>query len=131
MHMGMPVMLGKVVLWISAIGFIGYGVACLVWPGIPTGYAGLHMTNSDAVAEVGAMYGGLQTGFGLFCLLGALQSTLHRPALGLLVLCVGGLALSRLAWTLTVADPVGGYTYGAMAYEFTTAILAALALKHH
>lgn len=122
-------MLGKIVLWISAIIFISYGLVCLFSPGIPAGYAGLSMTNGDAYAEIGAMYGGLQTGFGLFCLLGALKADLYRPALALLVMVVGALALGRLYSTATGIDPVGAYTFGAMAFEFTTAILAALALR--
>jgi Domain of unknown function (DUF4345) len=75
------------------------------------------------------MYGGLQTGFGIFCLLGALRKDLYRPALLALVLLVGGLALARLYSTVTSDLPVGSYTYGAMVYEFTTAILAGLALR--
>ena len=75
------------------------------------------------------MYGGLQTGFGLFCLLAAVRSEYYKSGLVLLVLCIGALALARLYSTLTVADAVGVYTYGAMVYEFTTAILAAVALR--
>ena len=127
----MPIVLAKIVLWISAIAFIGYGLVCLVSPDIPAGYAGLALTNGDAIAEIGAMYGGLQLGFGLYCLLGAVNSTLERPALGLLVMCIGAVGLSRLAWTLMEVAPVGDYTYGAMAFELTLAILAALALRKH
>jgi hypothetical protein len=122
-------MLGKFILWLSAIMFVTYGLACLVSPGLPAGYAGLGLVTADALPEVGAMYGGLQTGFGLFCLLGALKSDYYRHALLLLVLCIGGLALGRCFWALTGADPVGGYTYGAAAYEITTTLLAALALR--
>ncbi len=122
-------MLGKIVLWVSAIMFIAYGLACLVSPAIPTGYAGLAMTTGDAFAEIGAMYGGLQTGFGVFCLLGALRQEFHRPALMALFLMVGSLALARLFSTVTSVEAVGSYTYGAMAFEFTTAILAAVALR--
>ncbi len=122
-------MLGKVILWISALVFIAYGLMCLLSPALPAGFAGLSMHSGDAFAEVGAMYGGLQTGFGIFCLLGALRNDLYRPALISLVLLVGGLALARLYSTVTSVDPVGGYTYGAMAFEFTTAILAGLALR--
>ena len=57
-------MLGKIVLWISAITFITYGLAVSFHPELPAGYAGLVMINGDAFAEIGAMYGGLQTGFG-------------------------------------------------------------------
>lgn len=122
-------MLGKVILWLSAVIFMVYGLACLVSPALPADYAGLAMTTGDAYAEMGAMYGGLQTGFGFFCLLGALRKDLHRPALTALFLMVGGLALARTYSTLTGIEPVGTYTYGAMAFEFTTAVLAGLALR--
>jgi hypothetical protein len=121
--------LGKIVLWISAIVFISYGLACLASPALPAGYAGLSMTNGDAFAEIGAMYGGLQTGFGVFCLLAALNPGYYKPGLVLLVLCIGSLALARLYSTAVAGDPVAVYTWGAMSFEFITAILAALALR--
>jgi len=122
-------MLGKFVLWLSAAMFTAYGLACLVSPGLPMAYAGLGAVSGDALPEIAAMYGGLQTGFGLFCLLGALQAAFYRPALVLLLLCIGGLALARCFWAFNTPDEVGGYTYGAMAYEYLTAILAAIALR--
>jgi len=122
-------MLGKTVLGISAVVLIAYGLACLFSPALPAGYAGLEMTNADAYAEIGAMYGGLQTGFGLFCLLAAMKAEYTRAGLVLLVLCIGLLAISRLFFTLTTTGPIGVYTWGAMTYEFTTAALAALALR--
>jgi hypothetical protein len=121
--------LGKVILWISAIVFIPYGLLCLFDPALPAGYAGLTMGSGDAFAETGAMYGGLQTGFGAFCLLGALRKEFFRPALTAILLMVGGLAVARLYSTVTSADPVGTYTWAAMAFEFTTAILAGIALR--
>ena len=122
-------MLGKAILWISALVFSSYGLMCLLSPQLPAGYAGLAITNGDAYVEMGAMYGGLQLGFGLFCLLGALRKDLFRPALTALLLLVGGLALSRLGLTAISVDPVAGYTYGALAFEWTLAVLAALALR--
>lgn len=122
-------MLGKIILWISAVMFISYGLACFFSPGLPAGYAGLAMTNGDAFAEIGAMYGGLQTGFGLFCLLAALKPEYTRAGLVLLVLGIGLLAVGRLYSTLTGAEAVAGYTWAAMAYEFITAIIAGIALR--
>ncbi len=122
-------MLGKAILWVSALIFIVYGLACLFSPALAATYAGLSMNSGDAFAEIGAMYGGLQTGFGVFCLLGALRKDLYRAALVSLVCLVGGLALARLFSTLTSAEAVGAYTYGALVYEFTTAILAGVALR--
>lgn len=97
-------MLGKAILWISGFAFVGYGLACLYSPELPAGYAGLAMTTGDAYAEIGAMYGGLQTGFGIFCLLGALRAGFYRPALASILLVVGGLALARLYSTATNND---------------------------
>lgn len=122
-------MLGKIVLWGSAIIFSSYGLMCLISPSVPAGYAGLEMITGDGYVEIGAMYGGLQIGFGLFCLLGALRSDLHRPALISLVTVVGGLALGRLYSVLTGTEAIGTYTYGAISYEFITATLAAIALR--
>ena len=122
-------MLGKFVLWLSAVAFIAYGLACLFSPALPAGYAGLEFVTGDALPEIGAMYGGLQTAFGVFLLLGALKADYYRPALMLLLLCIGGLALSRCYWAIAGGTEVGGYTYGAMAFEYTIAILAALALR--
>lgn len=122
-------MLGKIILWISTISFVSYGLACLFSPSLPAGFAGLGILNGDGFAEIGAMYGGLQTGFGLFCLMGALREELYRPALTALGVVIGCLAVGRLYSTLTTTDAVGFYTWGAMAYEFATAILAGIALK--
>ena len=122
-------MLGKVILWVSALAFIPYGLLCLFSPTVPADFAGLAIISGDGFAEMGAMYGGLQTGYGLFCLWGALRGDLYRPALLSLLLLVGGLALGRLYSTLTGIEPVGGYTWGAMAFEFLMAILAGIALR--
>ena len=122
-------MLGKAVLWISAVIFVAYGLMCLISPSVPADYAGLVIGSGDAYVEMGAMYGGLQTGFGILCLMGALRKDLYRPVLTMIVLVVGGLALGRLYSALTVGDTIGNYTYGAIVFEFATAILAGLALK--
>ena len=122
-------MLGKIILWISGGVFIAYGLACFFSPALPAGYAGLDMTNGDAFAEIGAMYGGLQAGFGLFCVLAALKPEYTRAGLMLLVICIGLLAVGRLYSTLTGPGDVGFYPWGAMAYEFATATLAAVALR--
>lgn len=122
-------MLGKIILWISAVVFIGYGIACWISPGLPAGFAGLEMTSGDAFAEIGAMYGGLQTGFGLFCLLAAVNADYRRAGLVLLAICIGLLGLARLSSALATPDPVGAYTWGALVYELATATIAGLALR--
>ncbi len=121
-------MLGRTILWLSALVFIAYGLVSLMSPAIPAGFAGLIMSNGDAVAEIGAMYGGLQTGVGLFCLMAVLRLEYYRAGLLLLVTAIGALAMARLLSLLIGTDTVTAYTWGALAYEIVTAILAAIAL---
>lgn len=121
-------LLGKTVLFISTLAFIGYGIASLLSPAVPAGFAGIVLTDGDAYAEMGAMYGGLQTGLGLFCALALLKPEFYRSGLMLLVLAVGALALARLTSLLSAPDPVTVYSYGALGYELSTALLALVAL---
>lgn len=121
-------LLGKTLLGVSALVFIGYGLVSLVSPAIPAGFAGLVISNGDAFAEIGAMYGGLQTGLGLFCSLALSKPEFYRSGLALLLIAIGTLALARLGSVLITADSITSYSYGALGYEFTTAALALAAL---
>lgn len=120
---------GRILLWFSAFVFIGYGLMGIAAPGMPAGFAGLVMSNGDAYAEVSSMYGGLQTGLGVFCLLATLQAPFYRGGLAVLVLGIGGVGLTRLLGGVMAPDPVTFYTWGATAYELATAGLAALAWR--
>jgi hypothetical protein len=122
-------MLGKFVLWVAAVVFTAYGLVCFFDPSVAAGFAGLAMTNGNAVAEIGAMYGGLQTGIGLFCALAAMRPEHFRSGLLVLALGIGLLALGRLYSTVVNDDPVTAYTWGALVFEVVLASLAGLALK--
>jgi hypothetical protein len=121
--------MAKIVLWISAVVFMTYGLVCLIGPDLPAAYAGLIMSNGDAYAEIGAMYGGLQTGVGLFCLVAALSEQHRKSGLLMLSLVIGALGLGRLLSMVVAAEAVTGYSWGALAYELTTAALATIALR--
>jgi hypothetical protein len=122
-------LLGKSILGLSSLVFIAYGLISLFSPAIPSGAAGLEMTNGDAFAEIGAMYGGLQTGIGVFCLLALLKPDFYRAGLLLLAVAIGTLAVARLISLMVTDDVVSIYSYGALAYEFATALIAAAGLK--
>ena len=122
-------MLGKVVLLVSALVFIGYGLVSLIDPAVPAGLAGLVISNGNAYAEIGAMYGGLQTGIGIFCLLAVIRPDYYRGGLAVLAIGVGTLAAARLFSALVNAEPVTFYSYGAFAYEILTALLSVVALR--
>lgn len=120
---------GKFVLGFSALVFISYGLVSLISPHVPAGFAGLVITNGNAYAEIASMYGGLQTGVGLFCLLAIMRPEFYRAGLVLLVIGIGALAAARLMAVVVNTEPVSAYTYGALVYEFITTVLAASALK--
>lgn len=122
-------LMGKAILWLSAVAFIAYGLASLLSPAIPAGFAGIELGNGDAFAEIGAMYGGLQTGVGLFCLLAVRRQEFYRSGLVLLVLGIGALALARAISAFVTSESLTNYTYAALVYEFATAIIATLALR--
>lgn len=121
--------MGKILLWFAGVIFLGYGLACFLSPELPARLAGLTIGGGDAYAEMGAMYGGLQTGFGLFCLLCALRADLYRAGLILLVITIGLLGLARLYLAFDADWMVTRYTWGALAFELTVAVLAAIALR--
>jgi hypothetical protein len=122
-------MLGKILLWVSGAIFVSYGIACFLSPELPAGYAGLNIGSGDAYAEMSAMYGGLQTGVGVFCIICALTASLQRAGLLLLAIGIGSLAFARLYGAWDADWMVGAYTWGALAYETITAVLAVVALR--
>jgi len=122
-------LLGKLILCISALVLIAYGIVSLVDPAIPSGLAGLVINSGDGYAEITSMYGGLQIGFGLFCAMAALKPEFYRAGLALLVIAIGAVALARTLGVLITKEAVTSYTWGALIYECTTASIAALALS--
>lgn len=120
---------GKLILGVSALVFIAYGLVSLISPDVPAGFAGLVMTNGDAFAEIGSMYGGLQTGVGLFCLLALLRPEYYRGGLAILVIGIGMLAFARLVSALVTNEALTAYTWGALVYELVTVLIAAMAIR--
>lgn len=114
-------------LLIVGLIFAAYGIPCALDPTLPARLAGVSITNGDGFAELGAMYGGLQTGVGIFLAIAAFRPRLQDAALLLLVLGIGLLAVLRGTSALRTTDLVTAYTWGALAFEtLVTAAAAAL-----
>lgn len=118
----------RLYLALSGLFLAGYGVYCLIYPARVGDITGLIMSSPAALTEIRAMYGGLELGLGLFFLLTAVLPETARQGLFCMLLCFGGLALSRGAGALldgTLSDPYNG---GALAYETISAVVALIAL---
>lgn len=120
-------MFSKILLWFSALCYLAYGAMTLYDPSMQANFAGMTLNSGDAPIEIGAMYGGMSLALALFFMLGATQPWLTRASLLLLTLALGGLGLSRTALFALSSEPVTTYTLGAIGFELTLAVLAAIA----
>ena len=119
-------MIGKGILGISSLLFVGYGLACFYDPWIAASNAGLGMEGSSAFAEIGAMYGGLQIGFGLFCLIAVINANYYRAGILALLIVIGFVGITRLISQVVGSDEWTSYTAGALIYELATMVIAGI-----
>ena len=125
-------MLSKVILGLVGVAFSGYGILVLFSPDLIAEYIGYSLVGPDSRIELLAMYGGLELGFGLFCVAGVLKQSLTRPALLSIIFIVGGLAITRTVAFLVSNTEVTEYTHGALVFEIILTSLALIAyLKHN
>ena len=135
-------MFARAVLIIPGAIFFIYGAMCWYNPELPAEYAGLWVAHQDGLAELAAMYGGLQLCLGSIIFLSGILKGYLRPGLWLLMMVLGGLAAARGSvafgnFDLTVQAAQGaadvamssdftGYTWYALLFEATFALLAGL-----
>ena len=82
-------MFARAVLLIPGALFIVYGAMCWYNPELPAEYAGLWVTQQDGLAELAAMYGGLQLCLGVIIFLSGILQGYLRPGLWLLMMVLG------------------------------------------
>ena len=117
----------RILLWANGIMFVVYGLACLVMPSLPAESAGFLPSTPSGTVEIIAMYGGLQTGFGVLLILGARDSEKQAGVLLALGIVLGSLAGARLIGM--AGHGPSPYNLAAFGYEFTTALLAVWAIR--
>lgn len=140
-------MFPQVLLALSGAVFLAYGVFCWIDPELPAEYAGLFIATHNGYAEMAAMYGGLQSSFGAILIASAALRPYRRPGLWLLLICIGTIAVARgsvafgnldssfnlgnSALGIKISSGFTAYTWGALAFEITVAVLAGVALIRH
>lgn len=117
-------------LFLAVLGvvFVAYGLFCFVQPGFLAGAAGVTATSPTGVTELRAMYGGLQTGFGVLLLAAARDRRLRRSGVAVLAFLVPGLAIARATGS-TIDGGLTSYTVGALVFEISTSVAAVVLLR--
>lgn len=118
----------RMFLMFSATVWGCYGLWCWAMPETLTEVAGLVATTPTARTELRAMYGGLQTAFGLLAVAG-----LMRPALASgVTACLGASTLGLFGARMHGVAVDGGiseYTIGGLVFEFVGSAWAFWALS--
>jgi hypothetical protein len=120
-------MFSKLLLCISGLILVAYGMACAMNPALPASLIGLELGEAGARVEFVAMYGGLQTAMGLFFLHAGLRPRRQQLGLQCLALFLGSLGAARLAGMFVYGPD--SYNVGAVCFELIAAALALFAMK--
>jgi hypothetical protein len=120
--------LPRIILGLTAIAFIGFGVAFTLWPAPMAGMTELSLPSPTARVDFAATYGGFELGFGAFLLL-----CLRRPAWGEAglwagMLALGGFAAVRVLTLLVGGAPVRPVIFVALTLELSGVLLNGFAL---
>ena len=115
-------------LALNAIVWFPYGLWCLVRPETLTAFAGVTMLTPTAVAEVRAMYGGLQAAVGAIAVTALVRPDHRRTIVMVLGVLTAGLGAARLIAALSGAG-FSAYTGGAVVFELGSAAWAAVLLR--
>ncbi|MFA5684985.1 MAG: DUF4345 domain-containing protein [Lysobacteraceae bacterium] len=119
--------LSRLTLWLAGLGFLGFGIACLIAPVATLAAAGMEVAGAVAATELRAFYGGLEIGLGLFIVATALSEQRHRAGLWLCLAAYGGIGLAR-ALGMALDGISTTFLCSALAVELALALLAALCL---
>lgn len=92
---GAPVLVARLLLFISGLVFLGIGIWAMVQPEVVVASMDLAVETVSARNEIRAVYGGMDLGLGLCCMVGAMRPRYRRAALGLLALVLGCMVLAR------------------------------------
>lgn len=123
--------MSKALLYFVGLSFAGYGGYVLVSADLIASFIGYGFDGPDARIEMLAMYGGLEFGFGVFCILAASRPTWVEAALVSVICVMGSLAIARTAAFALSDEAVTWYTYSALALEWLVTIVTALALSQN
>jgi Domain of unknown function (DUF4345) len=110
--------LPRTILWLTALGFVGFGAAFTFWPEPMARLVDISLPTSTARIDFAATYGGFELGFGAFLVACARRRDWVEVGLWAGAAALGGFAVVRLV-TLLASGPAGTPIYVALALEVT------------
>jgi hypothetical protein len=121
-------LIARAFLALFSLVSIPYGIFCFLEPSFLDRFAGVAATSTTGTVELRAMYGGLQTGFGVLALLGALRPAFVQTALLTTAFLCAGLGSFRLLGAIAASD-LSSYTAQGLVFELGSTVLAVLLLR--
>jgi hypothetical protein len=119
----------RIVLWLSAAGFLGFGLAFALWPVPMAGITEIPLPTPTARIDYGATYGGFQLGFGIFLVICARRAGWLEPGLWAAAAALAGFASIRLLGVVLQDGPVATPIYVGLALELSGVGLNVWALR--
>lgn len=121
-------MLVPLLLWLSGLSFLGFGVAFLIDPIGTLLLAGVATEGAIAATELRAFYGGVEIALGALILFCATRGTRWRDGLWLTLICYGAIGVTRIAG-MAIDGSDSFFLKFAAATEIGLALLAITALR--
>lgn len=107
----------RALLWINSAVYLGFGLTFLASPTSVAGELGIELTNTTALADLRAIYGGLPIGVALTMLAGLWRNAWLPATVALTGLCSLEASLARLfSWVVSGAPST--LILGFMVLEF-------------
>ena len=119
--------LAQVLLWVSGLGYMGFGVAFILAPIRTMALAGIAMEGAAAAVELRAFYGGLELGLGALIVAAALVPGRLRDGLLLTLVSYGAIGGTRLIGMLATGTDAPFFRF-AVGVELGLAACAAALL---
>jgi hypothetical protein len=120
--------MGRIVLLLSALAWLGFGVVYAVVPELLTDPTGFGSLAPEALTDLRATYGGLQLAIGAFLVWSLARPERHRTGLLLNAVAFGFVAGSRAIGLLIDGELAGGMLL-ALGIEVTWLAATLLALR--
>ena len=119
----------RVILWVGALAFLGFGAAFTLWPLPMAGMIEIPLPTPTARIDFAATYGGFELGFAAFLIVCVRRDAWLRPGLWAMSAALAGFALVRIQSLLAAAGPPTTPIYIALVMELAGAAAGIWALR--